>query len=106
IQCKVQTEDKQGKTYPPCLWVQRSNDTPLHLNLLWSTLVTNLKPIKNDRFLCTPPGDLPASVEDKLVISADYWLSTQTEMKPVAKDKLQKLECDKTHLLPSKTIKP
>jgi uncharacterized protein YjbI with pentapeptide repeats len=104
IQCKVPTEDK---TYPPCLWVQRGDGSPLHLNFLWSTLFTNLKPIEGkDRFLCTPPGDLPASVEDKLVVSADYWLSTQTEMKPVAIGKLQKLGCDKTHLLPSKTIKP
>jgi len=121
IQCKVpppegtvskrniQQQKKSGETkdFSPCLWVQRGDDNPLHLNFLWSTLLTNLKPIEGkDSFLCTPPGDLPASVEDKLVISAGYWLSTQTEMKPVAIDKLQKLGCDKTHLLPSKTINP
>jgi len=100
IQCKVPTKDL------PCLWVQRGNDTPLHLNFLWSTLATNLKPIKNDRFLCTLPGDLPASMRDKPVDSTGYWLSTRTEMKPAAKDKLQELKCNDTHLLSSKTKQP
>jgi uncharacterized protein YjbI with pentapeptide repeats len=107
VQCKVPTKDNPKKRHSPCLWVQRGDDNPLHLNFLWSTLLTNLKPIEGkDRFLCTPPGDLPASVEDKLVVSAAYWLSTQTEMKPVAMDKTQELKCNYTHLLSSKTKQP
>lgn len=104
IQCKEPAEDKQDKTYSPCLWVQRGDSSPLHLNLLWSTLVTNLKPIQKDRFLCTPSGDLPASVEDKLVVSAGYWLSTQTEMKFPATKELQ--ECPSDHLLPKQVRQP
>jgi hypothetical protein len=102
----IQQQNKSGKTreLSLCLWVQRVDDNPLHLNLLWSTLVTNLKPIKNDRFLCTPPGDLPASVEDKLVISSGYWLSTQTEMKSPATTELQ--ECPYDHLLPKQDKQP
>jgi uncharacterized protein YjbI with pentapeptide repeats len=107
IQCKVPTDNKPDKPYSPCLWVQRGDRSPLHLNFLWSTLLTNLKPIEGkDRFLCTPTGDLPASVEDKLVVSAGYWLSTQTEMKSVAMDKTQELKCNDTHLLSSKTKQP
>jgi uncharacterized protein YjbI with pentapeptide repeats len=104
IQCKEPAKDKQDKTYSPCLWVQRGDGSPLHLNLLWSTLVTNLKPIQKDRFLCTPSGDLPASVEDKLVVSAGYWLSTQTEMKFPATTELQ--ECPSDHLLPKQVRQP
>ena len=121
IQCKVpppsegivsksniQQQNKSGKTreLSLCLWVQRVDDNPLHLNLLWSTLATNLKPIKNDRFLCTLPGDLPASMRDKPVDSTGYWLSTRTEMKPADMGKPQGLKCDNNHLLTSKTKQP
>jgi hypothetical protein len=88
ISCKAPNSEK----YMSCLWVQRDYPKDLNLNLLWSTLVTNLKPTKNDAFLCTPRQDLPALVEAtsprqdlsdlvgaKRVESADYWPSTRME---------------------------
>ena len=78
----AETDNSKGKPksktkYWPCLLVQpgASFRPPLHLNLLWSTLVTNLEPIENDSFLCTPTQDLPARVEEKRVESAGFWLT-------------------------------
>jgi len=90
--------------YWPCLLVQpgASSRPPLHLNLLWSTLVTNLEPIKTDSFLCTPTQDLPAWVEEKRVESAGFWLTTETKMKSQTIEKPIKLECLPTHLLSTK----
>jgi len=110
---KIQQNNGTKKPqYPPCLWVQRDrNHKPLHLNFLWSTLVTNLKPIKKDSFLCTPPTDLPASVEDKQVVSTGYWLTTKTKMNSNARDKSTidkpiELECPSTHLLSTEAKLP
>lgn len=88
-------EQLKNKTqYRPCLIVQREtigNTPTLHLNLLWSTLVTNLKPVGNDSFLCTPKQDLPAWVEERRVESAGYWLTPDTW--PIEKSQLKLLNC-------------
>ncbi len=89
---KEQLKDKTQ--YRPCLLVQRgtSDNTPnLHLNLLWSTLVTNLKPDDKDSFLCTPKQDLPAWVEERRVERAGYWLTPDTW--PIEKSQLKLLNC-------------
>jgi uncharacterized protein YjbI with pentapeptide repeats len=101
IECK-EPAIKKGETIAhsddrPCLLVQRdanANTTlpPLHLNLLWSTLTTNLNPAKNDSFLCTPNEDLPAWVEEKRVESASYWLATGN-----GRYHLQRLDCPATN---------
>jgi uncharacterized protein YjbI with pentapeptide repeats len=76
---KANKDTLSKKEYMPCLWVQRSYHKPLRLSLLWSNLVTNLKPIKNDAFLCTPGRELPALVGATRIESAGYWLSTKME---------------------------
>jgi uncharacterized protein YjbI with pentapeptide repeats len=73
---KDSTSKKPIVRYFPCLLVQQDlRLAPLNLNFLWSTLITNLKPISNDRFLCTPPTDLPAVIEKKRIESSNYWLT-------------------------------
>jgi uncharacterized protein YjbI with pentapeptide repeats len=91
-------------TYSPCLWVHRRPEKPdpLHLNLLWSTIVTNLRPTNEDGFLCTPPGDLPAWIDNKRVDLAGYWLTKETKMNSNAKENPIELECPTTHLLSTK----
>lgn len=61
---------------PPCLLVQQDQRVdPLRLNVLWSTLVTNLEPLnQGDRFICTPQEDLPAWVGEKPIESAGFWV--------------------------------
>jgi len=75
----VNTGNSKGQPkYWPCLLVRHGTsdpNEPLHLNLLWSTLVTNLKPIGDDSFLCTPKEDLPAWVEGKRLDNAGFWLT-------------------------------
>jgi uncharacterized protein YjbI with pentapeptide repeats len=103
IQCAAPTKSNPAKQNWPCLWVNRGNPGHhLHLNLLWSTVVTNLKHTDEDRLLCSPPADLPAWIEDKRVTSAGYWLTTTSEMKPNAIDKPIELKCETTRLLPTK----
>lgn len=79
--------------YRPCLLVSREdrNISPLHLNLLWSNLVTNLNPIGHDSFLCTPKEDLPAWVEEKRVENAGFWLTPG--MGPSEESQLKPLDC-------------
>jgi hypothetical protein len=82
---KANKDTLSKEEYMPCLWVQRSyhEPKPLRLSLLWSNLatnlVTNLEPIKNDAFLCTPGRELPALVGATRIESAGYWLSTKME---------------------------
>ena len=99
---KPKDKSKTNPKYLPCLLVQRDKGfpAPLQLNLLWSTLVTNLEPSEKDSFLCTPTQDLPAWVEGKRIESADYWLSTKstkstkpTKMKPSDGPELELLDC-------------
>jgi len=99
INCKI-----IEPTYSPCLWVHRRPEKPdpLHLNLLWSTIATNLRPTNEDRFLCTPPGDLPAWIDNKRVDLAGYWLTKETKMNSNAKENPIELECPTTHLLSTK----
>ncbi len=85
---------KDETQYQPCLLVQRGtnvNPPSLHLNFLWSTLVTNLKPVGKDSFLCTPKQDLPAWVEERRVESAGYWLTP--DMEPREKSQLKPVNC-------------
>lgn len=105
IQCRAPSENSSSTsraepTDGPCLLVPQNRvedvNNPLHLNLLWSTLVTNLKPSANDAFLCTPPGDLPAWVEDRPIESAGYWL-VPTSMEP--SPRAERLPCPESHLL-------
>ena len=111
ISCKAPNSEK----YMPCLWVQRDYPKRLNLNLLWSTLETNLKPTKNDAFLCTPRQDLPALVEAtsprqdlsdlvgaKRIESAGHWLSTKMESTKMESTKMEptyKLEPKPFHCL-------
>jgi uncharacterized protein YjbI with pentapeptide repeats len=85
---------KEQSKYWPCLLVRRGENDPkkpLHLNLLWSNLVTNLNPIGYDSFLCTPKEDLPAWVEEKRVENAGFWLTPG--MGPSEKSQLKLLDC-------------
>jgi uncharacterized protein YjbI with pentapeptide repeats len=85
---------KEQSKYWPCLLVRRGENDPkkpLHLNLLWSNLVTNLNPIGYDSFLCTPKEDLPAWVEEKRVENAGFWLTPG--MEPSEKSQLKLLDC-------------
>jgi len=95
MEAKYSKEQLKDKTqYRPCLLVQRGksdNNPTLHLNLLWSTLVTNLKPVDKDSFLCTPKQDLPAWVEQRRVERAGYWLTPDTW--PNEKSQLKLLNC-------------
>jgi uncharacterized protein YjbI with pentapeptide repeats len=92
----VDTENSKGQPkYWPCLLVRRGTsdpNEPLHLNLLWSTLVTNLKPIGDDSFLCTPKDDLAAWVEGKRVDNAGFWLTPGMGPEP-EKIPLKQLDC-------------
>lgn len=81
IQCNApatETTSESSATHKdwPCLLVQQDKRyAPLRLNLLWSTVVTNLKPShKDDKFICTPKKDLPSWVEKDAIESAGYWL--------------------------------
>ena len=102
---KANKDKPLSKEYMPCLWVQRSYHEPLRLSLLWSNLVTNLKPIKNDAFLCTPLRELPALVGATRIKSAVYWLSTKMEssygpeLKPFECPALDDQVLDKPHHL-------
>lgn len=90
IQCKLPAGNRTARSpetalLRPCLLVPQGTPErkrPLRLNLLWSTLVTNLQPSKQDRFLCTPRQDLPAWVEGRLFEAAPYWLSKTREPTP------------------------
>jgi len=78
----------------PCLLVPEGagqRQQPLRLNFLWSTIITNLKPTEQDRFLCTPAEDLPAWVEGRMFQSADYRLQTGKSFTPAS--------CSTSHVL-------
>jgi uncharacterized protein YjbI with pentapeptide repeats len=104
---KANKDKPLSKEYMPCLWVQRSyhEPKPLRLSLLWSNLATNLEPIKNDAFLCTPLRELPALVGATRIKSAVYWLSTKMEssygpeLKPFECPALDDQVLDKPHHL-------
>lgn len=94
INCKLGKDPTKDR---PCLSVTQEageRQQPLRLNFLWSTISTNLKPSKKDRFLCTPAEDLPAWFEGRMFQSARYMLH-QTGKSPT------QLRCDSTHLLPT-----
>lgn len=81
-----------------CLVVQQDKRVdPLRLNFLWSKVVTNLQPFqKDDKFICTPPGDLPAWVGDHEITNADYRVLLANRGKVISK----LLTCPPSNLLP------
>jgi hypothetical protein len=83
------TEIECETTHRPCLRVQQDTRTkPLRLNLLWSKLVTDLRPKDDDKFICSPSTDVPAWVAGKLIKSSGYWV-----WPPMPNDKHEPLEC-------------